>query len=72
LPAETEPVRLKILRSEFAKGSGAAGEVLDDNLAIACGDGAVRLLELQREGKARMKATDFLRGTPLKAGARLA
>ena len=33
---------------------------------IACGDGAIRILELQRAGKAPMKATDFLRGTPLK------
>jgi methionyl-tRNA formyltransferase len=40
--------------------------VLDDNLAIACADGAIRILELQRAGKAPMKAADFLRGTPLK------
>jgi methionyl-tRNA formyltransferase len=65
------PVRLKILRCELAKGAGAPGAVLDDDLAIACGDGAIRLLELQREGKARMKAPDFLRGTPLKPLARL-
>ncbi|KWV47842.1 methionyl-tRNA formyltransferase [Bradyrhizobium macuxiense] len=65
------PVRLKILRCELAKGSGAPGDVLDGNLAIACGDGAIRLLELQREGKARMQAADFLRGTPLKPPARL-
>ena len=44
---------------------------LDDNLAIACGDGAVRILELQRAGKGPMKAADFLRGTPLKPPARL-
>ncbi|WP_407152405.1 methionyl-tRNA formyltransferase [Bradyrhizobium sp. ORS 86] len=65
------PVRLKILRCELASGSGVPGDVLDDNLAIACGDGAIRLLELQREGKARMKAADFLRGTPLKSGAKV-
>ena len=66
-----EPVRLKILCCELAKGAGAPGAVLDDDLAIACGDGAVRILELQRAGKAPMKTTEFLRGTPLKAGARL-
>ena len=38
LPAEGEPVRIKILRCELASGSGAPGDVLDDNLAIACGD----------------------------------
>jgi methionyl-tRNA formyltransferase len=72
LAGEGEPARLKILRCELAKGSGAPGDVLDDNLAIACGDGAIRILELQRAGKAPMKAADFLRGTPLKPPARLA
>jgi methionyl-tRNA formyltransferase len=71
LPAETEPVRLKILRCELASGSGAPGNVLDDNLAIACGDRAIRILELQRAGKAPMKAAEFLRGTALKPPARL-
>ena len=67
-----EQARLKILRCEPAKGSGAPGDVLDDHLTIACGDGAIRILELQRAGKAPMKAADFLRGTPLKAGVRFA
>ena len=71
LPVEAEPVRLKILRCELANGSGAPGDVLDDNLAIACGDGAIRIIELQRAGKAPMKAVEFLRGTALKPGARL-
>ncbi|MFH0295637.1 methionyl-tRNA formyltransferase [Bradyrhizobium sp. 31Argb] len=70
LPHDGESVRIKILRCELASGSGTPGTVLDDNLAIACGEGAIRVLELQREGKARMKSIDFLRGTPLKAGAR--
>ena len=67
-----EGERLKILRCELADGSGAAGELLDDRLTIACQQGALRILELQRAGKAPMKAEDFLRGTPLKAGVRLA
>jgi methionyl-tRNA formyltransferase len=71
LPSELEPVRLKILRCELVNGSGAPGNVLDDNLAIACGDRAIRIIELQRAGKAPMKAADFLRGTPLKPPARL-
>jgi methionyl-tRNA formyltransferase len=65
-----EAVRLKMLRCEPAKGTGEPGGVLDDQLTIACGEGAVRIIELQRAGKAPMKATDFLRGTPLKAGMR--
>ncbi|MGY3077205.1 methionyl-tRNA formyltransferase [Bradyrhizobium sp. LM6.10] len=66
----SENARVKILRCELAKGSGRPGEVLDDHLTIACGDGAIRLIELQREGKARMQAADFLRGVPLKTGAK--
>jgi len=67
-----DAARIKILRCELAKGAGAPGAVLDDHLTIACGDGAIRILELQRAGKAPMKAAEFLRGTPLKPPARLA
>jgi methionyl-tRNA formyltransferase len=66
-----EQARIKILRCEPVKGAGAPGDVLDDRLTIACGDGAIRILELQRAGKAPMEAADFLRGTPLKPPARL-
>jgi methionyl-tRNA formyltransferase len=65
-----DAARVKILRCELAKGSGEPGTVLDDQLTIACGGGAIRIVELQRAGKAPMKAADFLRGTLLKAGAR--
>jgi methionyl-tRNA formyltransferase len=68
---EGEPARLKILRCKPADGSGAAGELLDDRLTVACQQGALRILELQRAGKAPMKAEDFLRGTPLKPPMRL-
>jgi methionyl-tRNA formyltransferase len=66
VPIEGENVRVKILRCELAPGSGAPGELRDDRLTIACGDGAIRVIELQRAGKGPMKALDFLRGTPLK------
>jgi methionyl-tRNA formyltransferase len=69
---EGELVRVKILRCELTKGSGAPGELLDDRLAVACQDGAIRILELQRAGKGAMKAEDFLRGTPLTPPMRLA
>jgi methionyl-tRNA formyltransferase len=70
MPIEGE-TRVKILRCELAGSSGAPGELLDDRLTIACKDGAIRILELQRAGKQPMKADDFLRGTPLKPPARL-
>jgi methionyl-tRNA formyltransferase len=66
-----EPTRIKILRCERVTGSGAPGEVLDNQLTIACGEGAIRILELQRAGKAPMKTEEFLRGTPLKPPVRL-
>src|ERR1700759_4343568 len=67
-----EAARVKILRCEIANGAGGPGTILDDRLTIACGDGAIRIVELQRAGKAPMKAADFLRGTPLKPPARFA
>jgi methionyl-tRNA formyltransferase len=71
VPLEDDAVRVKILRCAIADGSGKPGEVLDDHLTVACGEGAIRIIELQRAGKAPMKADEFLRGTPLKPPARL-
>jgi methionyl-tRNA formyltransferase len=68
---EGEQVRVKILRCALADGSGAAGDLLDDHLTIACQQGAIRILELQRAGGKPMKAEEFLRGTPLKPPMRL-
>ena len=68
---EGEQVRVKILRCAMAGGSGAPGEVLDDHLAVACKEGAIRILELQRAGKQPMKAEDFLHGTSVRVGTRI-
>jgi methionyl-tRNA formyltransferase len=69
---EGEAVRVKILRCAIVDGSGAPGDLIDDRLTIACRDGALRIVQLQRAGKAPMKAEEFLRGTPLKPPMRLA
>jgi methionyl-tRNA formyltransferase len=71
-PSGGAPSRIKILRSTRGDGSGTPGTALDHTLTIACGAGAVRILELQRAGRQPMKAAEFLRGTPLAAGTRLA
>ena len=71
MPLEGTAQRVKILLCEIASGSGEPGAVLDDRLAIACKQGALRILELQRAGKQPMKAEEFLRGMPLKPPARL-
>jgi methionyl-tRNA formyltransferase len=66
------PARIKILRCEMVQRSGVPGDLLDDRLVVACASGAIRILDLQRAGKAPMKAEDFLRGTPLKPPLRFA
>lgn len=65
------PVRIKVLRTARGEGSGPPGTVLDDRLTVACGDGAIRILEAQRAGRAPMSAQEFLRGAPLKPGTAL-
>jgi methionyl-tRNA formyltransferase len=57
--------RVKILRTTKGEGEGQPGRVLDDSLTIACGSGAIRLVELQRAGGRPMQADEFLRGTPI-------
>jgi len=69
---ELDGARVKVLRSTEGEGSGAPGSVLDDRLTIACGEGAVRLTQVQRAGKQPMSAEEFLRGTPVRVGSRAA
>jgi methionyl-tRNA formyltransferase len=57
--------RVKVLRTTKGDGSGKPGQVLDDNLTVACGEGAVRLVELQRAGGKPMRAEEFRRGMPI-------
>ncbi|MDB5643374.1 MAG: methionyl-tRNA formyltransferase [Hyphomicrobiales bacterium] len=63
--------RVKVLRARMAEGRGAAGVLLDDALTVACGEGALQLLDVQRAGKGPMKAQEFLRGARLVKGAQL-
>src|SRR5262245_1388625 len=66
----SDGVRVKVLRTTRSDRSGVPGTVLDDELTVACGEGAVRILELQRAGRQPMKAHEFLRGMPVAAGTR--
>jgi methionyl-tRNA formyltransferase len=65
---EHEGERIKVLEAEPVGGAGQPGAVLDEHLAIACGKGALRLLRLQRPGRAAMDAAAFLRGYALARG----
>ncbi|NMD09434.1 MAG: methionyl-tRNA formyltransferase [Phyllobacteriaceae bacterium] len=64
--------RIKLLKVALSDATGSYGTTVDDRLTIACGSGAIQVLELQREGKGVMKGDDFLRGTAIPAGTELA
>ena len=63
--------RLKLLRSTLSDGVGESGGVLDDRLTVACGSGAVRLVEVQRAGGRPAAAREFLRGAKIEKGMKL-
>jgi len=60
--------RIKVLAAHVVDGDGAPGTILDDNLTVACGRGALRLAQVQVAGRSPVRAADFLRGYALKAG----
>ena len=74
LPAQPQALLLKIWRAEISNESGAPGDILraeKNGIIAACGEGALRILILQREGGRRMTAQEFLAGHPLAAGEKL-
>ena len=64
-------MRVKALLSTFEDQTGTPAVTLDDRLLVATGEGAVRLLRVQREGRGPQDAEVFLRGTPVPSGTRL-
>lgn len=70
-PAGGPLERIKVLRSEVIEAAGEPGAAIDNQLAIACGDQAVRLLEVQRAGKRAMTAEEMLRGFSFPKGSRI-
>jgi methionyl-tRNA formyltransferase len=74
LPPEIKPPLLKVWKVEVVEKTGAAGEVLSADktgIVVGCGAGALRILELQREGSKRLTVEQFLAGFPLRAGVKL-
>ena len=63
--------RIKVLRSLVAEGAGRPATVIDDVLTVACGSGAIRIVEVQRAGKKPMSAGEMLRGFKLQPGTAL-
>ena len=65
---EMDGARVKVLRTTKGEGNGPRSTALDDRLTVACGDGSVRIVELQKAGGRPMKTDEFLRGTPVGPG----
>jgi methionyl-tRNA formyltransferase len=66
------PERLKVLRASLVDGAGEPGTLIDSSGIVACGTGALRLIQVQRAGRGPMSAEEFLRGVRLQTGSRLA
>lgn len=68
--ADDSDVMIKVLRSRVIEGTGQPGEVIDadKSLVIACGEGAIEILQIQQQGRRRLEAADFLRGYPISKG----
>jgi len=74
LPAQLQPQLLKLWQAEVADGAGPPGEILradKTGIVVACGQEALRVLVLQREGGRRLSAQEFLAGHPLRPGQKL-
>lgn len=69
---EVSGERIKVLAAEVTEDSGPPGQVLDDSLTIACAEGALRPLRVQRAGKAPMETAALLRGFAIPPGTQLA
>ena len=71
LPGSKKPIRVKALNATVTDLEGPAGEALNDDLVIACGEKSVQLTLLQREGKKSAQSKDFLRGLPVPKGSQV-
>jgi methionyl-tRNA formyltransferase len=65
------PERLKVLKARIGLGNGSPATLLDAEGTVACGSGAIQLVDVQRAGKGVMSAPDFLRGARLVPGMKL-
>jgi len=69
---EIKGERLKILYAKPVTDRGEPGEIITDDLTVACGEGALKLLKVQRAGKGVMEARELLKGFALPPGTRFA
>ena len=60
--------RIKIIKAKKVIGEGIPGKILNDKFTIACSKNAIQIIELQKEGKQKIKADEFLKGNKIKTG----
>ncbi len=63
--------RIKVIKAVEVKTNGEPGKILDKNFTIACSENAIQILELQKEGKKRMKISEYLKGNDLVVGTKI-
>ena len=68
---DMEGSRIKVLKAVEVEIKGAPGEILSNELVIACGNNAIKIIELKKEGKKKMAISEFLRGVKIKIGNKL-
>ena len=64
--------RYKILKAEKCNSKGKAGSIINENFEVCCGEGSIKVLSIQREGKRVQKINEFLLGTQIKKGTNIA
>ena len=64
--------RYKILKAEKSSTKGKAGSIVSENFEVCCGEGSIKVLSIQREGKRVQQINEFLLGTQIKKGANIA
>ena len=60
--------RVKITKAQERRLEGKPGEILKENFTIACQENSIEILELQKEGKKKMKTSEYLKGNKLEIG----
>jgi len=68
---ELNGYRIKVIKAKETSNNGKPGTILDENLTIACSKNSVQLLQLKKEGKKEMSASEFLKGNQIKIGQNL-
>ena len=68
---EFDKERFKVLKANLSSKNGKPGDVLDENLTVACGSNSIQILELQRQGKNRQAVKEFLLGKKISKGIKL-